>query len=221
MIWAAFTLGLLGSFHCAGMCGPLVLAVRGAGTGSAGAAFLYHGSRALTYVMLGIAAGALGQSIQWAGITRWLSIGLGTAILLGLVLSRIRQFWNYGTVGFSGFQKAFRFFVSRQNAAGILGLGLLNGLLPCGLVVAALATAIVTGDIFTGGLTMAVFALGTWPMMLAIHVAKIPLPASVRQKFVALFPAVLMLTAILLILRGMNLGIPLISPALSTGTSCH
>lgn len=220
MIWTAFTLGLLGSFHCAGMCGPLVVAVRGVGTGRAGQALLYHSGRALTYVMLGIAAGALGQSIQWAGMTRWFSIGLGTVILLGLVLSRVRRFWNYGTVGFSGFQKVFRFFASRQNAAGILGLGLLNGVLPCGLVVAALATAVVTGDALTGGLTMAVFALGTWPMMLAIHMAKIPMPASVRQKFVSLFPAVLMLTAILLILRGMNLGIPLISPALGSA-ACH
>lgn len=219
MIWAAFTLGLLGSFHCAGMCGPLVLAVRGAGTNRPGPALLYHGGRALTYTALGIAAGAIGQSIQLAGVARWLSIGLGATLLLGLILSRVRRFWNYGTVGFSGFQKAFRFFVSRQNAAGIFGLGLLNGLLPCGLVVAALATAVVTGDFLAGGLTMAVFALGTWPMMLAIHMAKIPLPASVRQKFVGLFPAVLALTAILLILRGMNLGIALISPALEA--TCH
>ncbi len=221
MIWTAFTLGLFGSFHCAGMCGPLVLAVRSAGNNRLAAALLYHSGRALTYTSLGLTAGLIGQTVQLAGVARWLSIGLGVTLLVGLLVSQSRRVWNLGTIGFPRFQKAFRFLVSRQNPIGVVGLGALNGILPCGLVVAALATAVVAGDALSGGVTMGAFAIGTWPMMLAIHMAKIPLPTAVRQKFVQLFPIALALTALLLILRGMNLGIPFISPMLDDSGMCH
>ncbi len=87
----ALFLGLLGSLHCAAMCGPLMLALPmapgGVGRFFAGRIF-YQLGRIATYCLLGVIAGAVGKSVYLAGLQRWLSIALGVAILLGFLLSR-------------------------------------------------------------------------------------------------------------------------------------
>ena len=104
-------------------------------------------------------------------------------------------------------------------------MGTLNGLLPCGLVYVAAVGATSTGQPLTGAAYMAFFGLGTWPLMLGIHFAgqRFPLPARLSLNHVTRVAVLLMAT--LLILRGLELGIPFVSPILSVvsgeNTRCH
>jgi hypothetical protein len=91
--------------------------------------------------------------------------------------------------------------------------------LPCGLVYAALANAASQKSIPTAVAQMAVFGLGTLPMMLAIGLSGRMFPAALRMKLRAAIPAGVCLLAALLILRGLALGIPYVSPALD-GSGC-
>ena len=96
--------------------------------------------------------------------------------------------------------------------------GLLNGLLPCGLVYIALAGAVAAGDVFSGMSYMFVFGMGTFPMMLMISLSgKYFKPLWFNyHRVLSIF---LWILALLFILRGLNLGIPYVSPHLALGTS--
>ena len=101
-------------------------------------------------------------------------------------------------------------------------IGLLNGLLPCGLVYMAVAGALATGNIIYSSLFMACFGLGTLPAMLAMSFAGNFITLSSRNTIKKLVPYIVGIMGILLILRGLNLDIPYISPALAaTGTVEH
>ena len=101
-------------------------------------------------------------------------------------------------------------------------IGLLNGLLPCGLVYMAVAGALATGNIVYSGLFMAFFGLGTLPAMLAMSYAGSFVSLTMRNKIKKAVPYILCFMGILLILRGLNLNIPYISPALgAVGTTEH
>jgi sulfite exporter TauE/SafE len=96
-------------------------------------------------------------------------------------------------------------------------LGALNGLLPCGLVYVALAGAVARGTLADAVLYMAFFGLGTMPTMLAIGLSGKICPPAWRLKLRGAIPAGVCLVAGLLILRGMGLGIPYLSPSLVAG----
>lgn len=226
-------LGLVGSLHCAGMCGPLALAlpVPQSSTSpwlSPSAAFVlgrfsYNGGRIVTYCLLGLVFGLFGRSMALAGVQRWVSILLGAALIAGLFASARIAIWKpvYAAVGRL---KAGMGAQLRQPSIVSLGvLGLLNGLLPCGLVYVACAGATATGGVFSGAAYMALFGIGTLPMMLAISLSGRIVPFSWRLKLRGAIPVSVFLVASLLILRGMSLGIPYVSPNLSTTTPacCH
>lgn len=104
----------------------------------------------------------------------------------------------------------------KQRSFRSLGLlGLLNGLLPCGLVYVALAGAVSQGSLLAGSGYMLVFGLGTLPMMLAVSLSGKLLPPALRLKLNGAIPVGICLLAGLLILRGMSLGIPYVSPDLA------
>ncbi|TAL05771.1 MAG: sulfite exporter TauE/SafE family protein [Verrucomicrobia bacterium] len=217
-LWTAFMLGLVGSLHCAGMCGPLALALpRGA---NRPASFFfgrvaYNLGRIVTYCVLGLAFGLLGKTLLLAGIQRWLSIALGVALLTGLFTSRKLALWRPITALVDRVKAGMGFLLRRRSADALLLLGLLNGLLPCGLVYVACAGATATGDLFHGALYMLAFGAGTIPMMLAISLSGKLVPFSLRLKLLKAVPVAVFLLASLLILRGMELGIPYVSPVLS------
>ena len=127
----AFLIGLAGSVHCAGMCGPLALAVPGGGNSAAGFAasrLAYNLGRVLTYSLLGLFFGLAGQSLAMAGLQRWLSLGLGAVLLLSLVASR-RGGWSTPATALVGRLKgAFGFLLRRRSLISVGALGLLNGL---------------------------------------------------------------------------------------------
>jgi len=225
--WTAFMLGLLGSLHCAGMCGPLALALPA--TGNTGAALLagrlaYNAGRVATYCLLGALFGLIGETFVVAGLKRWLSLAAGSAILVGLLLSSKYALVlpAVNTVGW--LKSAFGALLRRRTLPALLLLGGLNGLLPCGLVYVACAGAAATGSLPTGMEYMLAFGVGTVPMMLAISLFGQKLQFWLRFRLESLIPACLTIVAALLILRGLALGIPYVSPpdpAAQPGGACH
>ena len=220
----ALMLGLLGSLHCAAMCGPLMLALPVPPGGPARfvvGRVVYQLGRIATYCLLGILAGLVGKSLFVAGFQRWLSIALGLAVLGGFLISK-KVALSAPVVQFVAKLKLAMSMQLRRRSFGSLALlGLLNGLLPCGLVYVALAGAVSHGSILSGIGFMAVFGLGTTPMMLGISLSGKFFPIGLRLRLRSAIPVGVCLLAGLLILRGMALGIPYISPDLSSSTpSC-
>lgn len=220
LLIAAFSLGILGSFHCVGMCGPIALALPVHHLSKGGritGIVLYNIGRAFTYALMGAIFGALGMGVILAGYQQALSIGLGVLLLLTVVLPTVRKdgFFSMFFPSLAQWLKArFSYLFAKRSYTALFLTGLFNGLLPCGLVYMALAGATASGDIFLGALFMAVFGLGTLPAMFSVTLFS-SLSASFRKKMHRLAPVVAGVMACLLILRGLGLGIPYISPQLS------
>ena len=219
----AFVLGLVGSLHCAGMCGPLALAL----PGSLMARFRFLLSRAAynlgritTYCLLGMVFGALGQSLVLAGLQRWVSIVSGIALLAGLFTSSRLSLASPVMKLANSLKARMAVLLRQRSVASFALLGLCNGLLPCGLVYVACAGATSTGHMQTGLAYMAAFGAGTVPMMLGISLAGRVVPAAPRLRLQKVVPAAVFLLAVLLIVRGLALGIPYLSPDLAGGASC-
>jgi len=220
----AFTLGLLGSLHCAAMCGPLMLALPVPPGGPArfiAGRIVYQLGRIATYCLLGIVAGLVGKSIYVAGFQQWLSIGLGLAVLGGFLISKKVALSAPVVRLVAKLKLAMSAQLQRRSFRSLALLGLLNGLLPCGLVYVAVAGAVSRGSLRDGIVYMAVFGLGTLPTMLGISLSGKLFPLALRLKLRSAIPVGVCLLAGLLILRGLALGIPYVSPDLSSATpSC-
>jgi sulfite exporter TauE/SafE len=181
----------------------------------------YNLGRIITYCLLGILFGLAGWTFLLAGVQRWVSIALGVALLLGLFASQRLVRWNPVTLVMDQLKSRMLVLLRRRSFGSLAVLGLLNGLLPCGLVYAACAAATTTGGVLAGAQFMAIFGLGTVPMMLAISLSGKLVPLSLRLKLRQAIPVCLLLLGTLLILRGLSLGIPFLSPDLSgPGASC-
>jgi sulfite exporter TauE/SafE len=222
-LWTAFLLGFVGSLHCAGMCGPLALALPV--VGRTRAAFIlsritYNLGRLVTYGALGLVFGLLGETLALAGLQSWLSLAAGAALLMGLLTSS-RHAVGTPAVKFVVWVKAgLGQLLQRRSFTALFTLGLLNGLLPCGLVYVACASATATGSLLTATEYMLGFGAGTLPMMLGIGLARRPLQALLRFPMQRLITASLLMVALLLILRGLALGIPYVSPDLLGAAPC-
>ncbi|MBM4059737.1 MAG: sulfite exporter TauE/SafE family protein [Planctomycetes bacterium] len=171
-------LGLFGAGHCVGMCGPLVIALPGR-AGGVLPHLCYHAGRAGTYTCLGILLGALGGAVAHLGAVARLQVGLsGLAALFLLLFGLVRiglvpepallRVPN-ATLG-AGFARAQQL-ARDAGPIGMVPLGALNGLLPCGLSYAALSRALPAGGPLQGGLLVAAFGLGTLPALLLLGTA--------------------------------------------------
>lgn len=226
-LWTAFMLGLAGSAHCAGMCGPLVLALPTGGRRGVALVpgrVLCNAGRVTTYCLLGVVFGLIGRSLSLAGVQRWVSIALGVAILLGLGVAQTRRLALQFALPVAWLKRALGHLLRQPGVGSLYLLGVLNGLLPCGLVYIACVGAAATGGLFTGVEYMLVFGLGTVPMMLTLGLAGQALPVTIRLRLQKLIPAALAVVAVLLILRGLSLGIPYLSPnwaGSQPGVCCH
>ncbi|MDR3716394.1 MAG: sulfite exporter TauE/SafE family protein [Puia sp.] len=238
---AGLFIGMIGSFHCIGMCGPLALALPVRDLSARGrllAIMTYHAGRILTYSLLGLLLGSLGRRIYIAGFQQAFSIGLGLSILFVLFsqwkgLQRLvgekRVAAARLQVLSEGLGRGLRHGITRLWQSPLksrfLLLGMLNGLLPCGTVYLALAGALSLSSVKEAVAFMTLFGMGTLPVMLSItwfgHLIGIPLRKQMRKAI----PLLMMGMAILLILRGLNLGIPFVSPLLARQpgqvVSCH
>lgn len=225
---SGFSIGILGSFHCIGMCGPLALALPIHHLSSffkALSVLLYNLGRAITYSFMGMVFGIIGQSFNFFNWQQGLSIGAGILILAILLLN---QFGNMSTSRVSRFSQAIKvklgtYLKSDKKLISYLYIGLLNGFLPCGLVYIAIASAIATGSILSSSLLMLSFGLGTIPIMALTMVLGKFISITLRQRLNKLTPYFIMGVAVLLIVRGLNLGIPYLSPAHNANhiSCCH
>jgi len=217
-IFALMT-GIVGSLHCIGMCGPIAIALPLGNKGilsriSGGLA--YNIGRILTYGILGALFGLLGQGIEMAGLQQWASILLGIAMILSVIAPAVFRgkvkfeqfFFGYAGKMISSFRKLFTI----SSIPSLFLIGLLNGLLPCGLVYIAIAGAINTNNVISGILYMIIFGIGTIPIMLAIPLLGNMVGNTFRKKYSKVLSGFIVLLGIVFILRGLSLGIPYISP---------
>ncbi len=218
----AITLGFLGSFHCVGMCGPIALALPIKHNSTFKKFFgivSYNFGRIFTYALLGSFFGLVGQSIVIAGYQQVLSICLGVLILVGIFLpTKIYSRFKLTSLLFSYVgmvkQKLGSLF-KKRNLSSLFVIGLLNGLLPCGLVYLGIAGAIASGSIFNGSLFMLFFGMGTIPAMFILSIIGNSISINFRNKIKKAVPVFIIISALMLILRGSNLGIPYLSPEMS------
>lgn len=216
---SALVLGIMGSFHCAGMCGPIAIALPLHGNSVGGKIFggsLYNLGRTITYGLMGVIFGLLGQGVAMIGFQQKISVIMGGLMIISVLfpaLFRNQYSLEKSWLSFVGKLKSTigRMF-SIRSYSSLFFIGMLNGLLPCGLVYMAIAGAIGTGNVGLGTLYMILFGLGTIPMLLGISLAGNLLSLTLRKRINRLIPVLVIVVGIFFILRGLSLGIPYLSP---------
>lgn len=232
----ALTLGFLGSFHCIGMCGPIALSLPFHGNNSTAKILhllTYNLGRTLTYAAFGAVFGLIGQTFDIFGFQQYLSLTLGLVMLVAVIFTYMPFYKGKLSsklyAHMSVIKNALMLQLKNKGALTGFNIGLLNGMLPCGLVYMALAGSLATVNFMQGALFMSVFGLSTIPVMLSISLAGNIISLQFRKNINKAVPFILTTMAVLLILRGLNLGIPYVSPKLTpsekTDTSqtinCH
>jgi len=221
--WTAFIVGLFGSLHCIGMCGPIALALPYQGYNRINyvlSRLLYNVGRSITYGLMGLIVGLAGQGISIVGAQRWLSIGSGILliiiVLLPISMSQRISILKPAYEFTAWLKKKFGVLFQKNTIGSTFLIGILNGFLPCGLVYVALAGALASGSWSSGMIYMVLFGVGTIPVMFAVSYFGKFIGTGVRRKFNRIIPVFIFILGVLFILRGMNLGIKFISPKLQT-----
>lgn len=219
VLFSALILGLMGSFHCVGMCGPIVLALPLHGNNIQQKIYggvLYNLGRTITYGIMGAVFGLLGQGLKLVGFQQVISVIMGGAMVISVLFPAL--FRNQYDLSRSSFKlvgklkKSIADMFSIRSFRSLFVIGLLNGLLPCGLVYIAIAGAIATASVTTGIWYMILFGLGTIPMLLTLGVAGNLLSTGIRNKINQFIPVLVVIVGIFFILRGLNLNIRYLSP---------
>ena len=216
---SGFILGIAGSFHCVGMCGPIVLSLPSGNPRSTSFVIgrvLYNSGRIITYTFLGTLFGLLGNRIFLFGFQQGLSVFTGIVILVTVFFTikgkNIFTGIPFINSAFVKFKIAFSKIYKVKSKSAMLMTGILNGFLPCGFVYIGLSGAMLTGVAFDGALYMLLFGLGTVPLMLGLSFFSNFINIKLRKRITKLIPAFTVILALLFIARGLNLGIPYISP---------
>lgn len=219
----AILLGLLSSLHCLGMCGPLLSMFPWykAEKFNLKSPLLHHGGRILSYALIGIIGGIIGKSFVFIGLQQWLSVITGISILLillfksklnsslGFILKPIQKI--HSKKGLNSDTKQFL-------------LGSLNGFLPCGMVYIALGASIAGGSVLKSVSYMTLFGLGTLPALFSFSLVQNWIGNKWKLGMKKVSNGILILMAIIFLMRGLNLGIPYISPKFDSQTEqvkCH
>ncbi len=226
-----FLVGLLGSVHCIGMCGPLVMALpisQKSNFQKITAISLYHFGKITSYAFLGVVFGLFGSQLPLFGLQQNLSIVIGVSMLIYvLYVFVLKPSWiQFGRFNYLNelIVKGLGYFFKSKSPISFLWIGMLNGVLPCGMIYLALTSALATQNLIEGGLLMAFFGLGTMPALMMATIGGQFLNLNYRRRIQKLLPVFILGMGLLLILRGLNLGIPYISPIGGIGTeviSCH
>ena len=204
------------------MCGPIAIVLplnNQSWFARISGGLLYNTGRTITYALLGAIFGLAGMGLALGGMQQWVSIILGAVMILAVLIPRIVAAGNKMAIlteSLTGLlKKPFVKLFRMRTYSSLFLIGLLNGFLPCGLVYIALAGALVMSQAYEGSFYMIFFGIGTIPMMLAISVAGNILSQKLRRRLGKAIPLFIILLGILFMLRGLNLGIPYLSPKLS------
>ncbi len=213
MFGTGFLIGLVGGMHCILMCAPVMYTLHP--SRKAGGQILYQSGRILTYAILGLLIGALGDGLSLFGWQQGLSIAMGVLMILMTLIPGLRKKF-YSLSIQNPLIKRFRRFLAGSGQARPALAGMLNGLLPCGLVYVGLTGSLALGDTMNGMIFMLGFGLGTVPWLTGAVVSSRFLPDSFRIKASRAIPVLAIAVGVLFILRGLALDIPYISPALQS-----
>lgn len=230
-ITGGLVLGAFSSLHCIGMCGPLALALPVQHLPlwqQRVSALMYNVGRIVTYSLFGLLFGVAGRSLYLAGFQQWLSIISGIVILVFIInYYLLKKAWQpaWTLKLHIAVQQLMIKTLRTDRKEGYLFLGIINGLLPCGMVYVALAAALNFGEVQQSVLFMTGFGAGTIPLMLLLSIAGSSFSFSIRARIKRVVPYLMTVMAVLLIARGMNLGIPFISPVMASEPAaaipCH
>ncbi|SFS31140.1 sulfite exporter TauE/SafE family protein [Lutibacter maritimus] len=220
MLWTALILGLAGSFHCIGMCGPIAFVLpvdKSSKSKLSFQTFLYHFGRLLSYSIIGVLFGFIGKGLYLAGFQQRLSILVGV-LMIFLIIIPVSLFNKYNFTKplykiIGKIKQQLGLYLNKKSNKSIFLIGFFNGFLPCGLVYMALIGSISTGNALNGGLYMFLFGLGTIPLMTAAILLGNFVNLTLRKKIQKAIPVFVVIIGILFILRGLGLGIPYISPS--------
>ncbi len=234
MIYAAFILGLIGNIHCAGMCGPIAFALPVHHLPSRQrllASVLYNAGRVVTYMALGLVFGIIGSGFNLTGLQEWLTIISGMVLILMVTLpfglkggGKLATWYHSITLPL---KSKMGVLLKTGNVNTLFLFGMLNGLLPCGMVYAGLAVALSAGSIVESILIMAAFGLGTTPALALIIYQSGVLKRNIGKHLKFVIPFSVFILGSILILRGLSLDIPYVSPVLNANIveaeshSCH
>lgn len=219
LILSALGLGFASGFHCIGMCGPIALSM-GLTKKQATNFYLqnltYQFGRITTYALLGALLGIVGQGFQMAGFQQYLTIGVGILLIVMAIFSfGGKDFASrvpFLTSALFKVKMKLSKLLQKADYRSRYATGLLNGLLPCGMVYMALTASLAAGGIAGGAAFMALFGLGTLPFMFfAVMVGNL-MTSALRLKILRMVPAMMIILGGLFIIRGMELGIPYVSP---------
>ena len=223
MLFTAFIFGLISSFHCIGMCGPIALMLPVDRTNQAKKVtqiISYHLGRLTAYGSIGLIFGILGKGFYLAGVQQNLSLFIGVAMILALLIpEKIVAQYNFSKPVFkliSKVKSALGSQFKKKSYKSLFTIGLLNGFLPCGMVYVALFGAIAMQSATYGIYYMLLFGLGTVPMMSSMVYLNSFLTISFRNRIQKIIPYVAVIIGVLFILRGLGIGIPYISPSNSS-----
>jgi len=232
MFLSAIIFGLLGSFHCVGMCGPIAFMLPIDRTNKVKGFFQilsYHLGRLFTYSLIGLLFGLLGKSFYLFGFQQQISIVVGVLMILFILFPKIFKKVNISktisNVIFKVKNTLGKELKNKRNDT-FFTIGFLNGFLPCGLVYMAIFGALATTNAFSGSFYMFLFGLGTIPLMTSVVYLGNFTKGTFRKKIQQAIPVFVVCIGVLFILRGLGLGIPYISPTpvldlVSNSATCH
>jgi uncharacterized protein len=233
MLLTAFLFGLISSFHCIGMCGPIamMLPVNKENQAKKVTQILtYHFGRLTAYAIIGFIFGIIGRGLYLAGFQQKMSIFIGISMIAVILIpEKVFAKYNFSKPIFKLISKIKTSLGSQfknKSYKSLFTIGLLNGFLPCGMVYVALFGAIAMQNEFYGVLYMILFGLGTVPLMSSVVYLNSFLTLSVRNTIQKLIPFLVVIIGILFIVRGLGLGIPYISPSemslfVRSSPNCH
>ena len=233
MLYTALLFGLISSFHCIGMCGPIAMMLpvdRNNPVKKVTQIMSYHLGRISAYATIGFIFGLLGKGFFIAGIQQKMSIVIGILMITAIVIpEKVFARYNFSKPLFRLISKMKQLLGSqfkKKSYQSLFTIGLLNGFLPCGMVYVALFGAIAMQSSSLGVLYMVLFGLGTIPLMSTVLYMDSFLSVAVRNKIQKAIPVVVALIGVLFILRGLGLGIPYISPTtmslfVQANPDCH
>lgn len=232
MYISALIFGLLGSFHCIGMCGPIAFMLPIDRENKAKGFFQilsYHFGRLFTYSFIGLLFGFLGKGFYLFGFQQQISIIIGVLMILFILFPKVFKKVNFSrsisNIIFKVKNSLGKELKKKRNDT-FFTIGFLNGFLPCGLVYMAILGALATTNAFSGSLYMFLFGLGTIPLMTAVVYLGNFTKGALRSRVQKIIPIVVVFIGVLFILRGLGLGIPYVSPTpvldlVSVSNACH
>lgn len=233
MLFSALFFGLISSLHCIGMCGPIAMMIpvdHKNPTKKALQILTYHLGRLTAYALLGLAFGLLGKGLFIAGFQQNISIAVGVLmIIIAIVPEKVFARYNFSKPIYkviSSIKSSLGNQFKRKTFDALFSIGFLNGLLPCGLVYAALFGAIAMQNEVLGVAYMLLYGIGTIPLMSIVVYVSGFMSVPLRSKLQRIIPIITIGIGILFILRGLSLGIPFISPAeqslfVQANPNCH